>query len=183
MVLTIRRSRPPTAAAELRALELTGNLMSIPSSYVRCHGCSFEGLMQHRPITLEYRLPSGETVEGYRRFAWCATCCKITEAEDAIESESIQAAIKVIEQRNRGIAKRLFGFSKEDVAELNSLQAKLRLAQARHSPPRCLRCGETVVTPLKFDANGTSNITHSCGLRLFLAPEDPDAPRLFFSRK
>ena len=44
--------------------------------------------MQHRPITLEYRLPSGETVEGYRRFAWCATCCKITEAEDAIESES-----------------------------------------------------------------------------------------------
>lgn len=56
--------------------------------------------MQHRPITLEYRLPSGETVEGYMGLCLVRHMRKITEAEDAIESESIQAAIKVIEQRN-----------------------------------------------------------------------------------
>lgn len=154
--------------------------MSMSNGYVRCHGCAFEGVMQRRPITLEYTLPSGETVAGYRRFAWCAKCNNITEAEDVIESGSIQAAIKAIEQRNRGITKRLFGFSREDSAELKSLQAKLRLAEARHSPPRCLRCGEAEVTPLKFDSNGTSNITHSCGRQLFLVSEDPDAPRFMF---
>ena len=178
--LTFRRSRPPTAAAELRALEITGNIMSVSSGYVRCHGCSFEGVMQHRPITLEYRLPSGETVTGYRRFAWCATCKNITEAEDLIESNSIHAEIKAIEQRNRGIAKRLFGFSREDSAEIKSLQAKLRLAQARHSPPRCLRCGESEVKPLEFNSNGTSKFIHSCGQRLFLVPENPDVPRFMY---
>lgn len=154
--------------------------MSMPNGYVRCHGCTFEGIKRHRPITLEYRLPSGETVEGYRCFAWCSTCNNITEAEEVIESGSIQAEIKRIEQRNRGIAKRLFGFSREDLAELKYLQAKLRLAQARHSPARCLRCGEFAVTPLKFDSNGTSNITHSCGRPLFLVPDEPDAPRFMF---
>ncbi len=154
--------------------------MSMPSGYVRCHGCSFEGVMQRRPVTLEYTLPSGEVVEGYRRFGWCTTCGNITDAEDAIEAAPILNEIAAIEQRNRGFAKRLFGRSAEDAAELKALQAKLRLAQARRSPPRCLRCGEPTVLPLHFDSSGTANVTHSCGRRLFLVPEDSDAPRFMY---
>ena len=154
--------------------------MSMPGGYVRCHGCSFEGLMQHRPVTLEYRLPSGETIKGYRRFAWCTTCLNVTEAEEAIDAVPIRSQITAIQQRNRGIAKRLFGPSEQDSAELKSLNAKLRLAQVRRSPPRCLRCEEPTVMPLQFDSNSTSNVTHSCGRRLFLVPEDPDAPRFMF---
>lgn len=154
--------------------------MSMPSGYVRCHGCNFEVVMQRRPITLEYLLPTGDTVEGYRRFAWCTTCCNITESEEPIEAAPIRSQIEAIKNRNRGIAKRLFGPSAQDASELKVLQAKLRLAQIRRSPPRCLRCGEAAVTPLEFESNGTSNVTHSCGRRLFLVPEDPDAPRFMF---
>ena len=115
--------------------------MSVPSSYVRCHGCSYEGVIQWRPITLEYRLASGETVKGYRQFAWCTKCRNITDAEKAIEPANVQREIDSIHQRNRGFFKYLFGISKEDAAQLESLHAKLRLSQMRRSPPRCLRCG------------------------------------------
>jgi hypothetical protein len=154
--------------------------MSMPNGYVRCHGCTFEGVMQRRPVTLEYVLPSGELVEGYRTFAWCSTCCNITDAEEAMDETSIRNEIAAIELRNRGLAKRIFGRSANDVAELNALRAKLRLAVARRSPPRCLRCGQPTVLSLEFDSSGTSNVTHSCGRRLFLVPEDPDATRFMF---
>lgn len=154
--------------------------MSIPNGIVRCHGCSFEGVMQHRPIKLEYTLPSGEKVQGYRRFAWCSTCSCITNAETPIDAGLIRSEIAGIEQRNSSIFKRIFGPKEQDAAELKTLHAQLRLAQARRSPPRCLQCGESTVVPLEFDSNGISNITHSCGRRLFLVPEDPDAPRFMY---
>lgn len=154
--------------------------MSIPNGIVRCHGCSFEGVMQLRPIKLEYMLPSGETVHRYRRFAWCSKCCCITNAETPIDAGLIRSKIADIEQRNSSIFKRILGPTEQDAAELKALHAQLRLAQARRSPPRCLQCGEPTVVPLEFDSNGTSNITHSCGRRLFLVPEDPDAPRFMY---
>lgn len=154
--------------------------MSMPSTNLRCHGCSFEGVMHHRPVRLEYTLPSGETVTGYRQIAWCSTCCNITEAEAFRNVESIYREIAEIEQRNRGIVKRLFGPSQDDATDLRLLQGQLRLAEARLSPPRCLLCEAPTVTPLHFNSSGTSEFRHSCGQRLFLVPQDSNAPRFSF---
>ena len=63
------------------------------SGYVGCHGCDFEGVMQRRPITLEYVLPSGATVQGFRLFAWCSSCENVTEAEEVFDAALIQTEI------------------------------------------------------------------------------------------
>ncbi|ADE17038.1 hypothetical protein Nhal_4032 (plasmid) [Nitrosococcus halophilus Nc 4] len=154
--------------------------MSMPSGYVRCHGCDFEGVMQRRPITLEYVLPGGAVVQGYRVFSWCSSCENVTEAEEAFDTDSIQAEIDSLRQQQVGFIGRLFGGGKAEDVEIKRLRGRLQLAQLRQSGPRCLRCGETTVVPLAFDESGTSSIVHTCGRRLFMVPEDPDAPRFMF---
>jgi hypothetical protein len=154
--------------------------MSISSGYVRCHGCDYEGIMQRRPITLEYVLPSGAVVQGYRVFVWCSSCENVTEAEDAFDAALIQTEIDSRRRHQVGVFGRLFGGGKVEDVELKHLQDRLQLAQLRRSGSRCLRCGESTVVPLTFDESGTSNIVHTCGRRLFAVPEDPDAPRFMF---
>ncbi len=158
--------------------------MSMPSGFVKCHGCDFEGVMQRRPITLQYHLPNGQIVEGYRRFAWCSSCGNVTEAEEVLELASIQAEIDSANSSRQGfftrILDKVLGGGDTGRRERNRLTAKLMLAQMRRSPPRCLRCGGATVHMLAFDGNGTSNIVHSCGSRLYAVPEDPDAPRFFY---
>lgn len=158
--------------------------MSMPNGYVKCHGCDFETVMQRRPIILQYHLPNGQFVEGYRQFAWCSSCGNVTEAEEPLEPASIQAKIDSINSNRQGFFKRLMDkmIRSEDPEreERDILTAKLSLAQMRRSPPRCLRCGNATVHTLSFDENGTSNIVHSCGRRLYTVPEDPDTPRFFY---
>ena len=76
--------------------------MSMSSGYVRCHGCDFEGVMQRRPITLEYVLPSGAVVQGYRAFAWCFSCENVTDAEEAIDAASIHTEMDFLNQQKVG---------------------------------------------------------------------------------
>lgn len=155
--------------------------MSMPSGYVRCHGCNFEGIMQRRPIAVEYVLPGGEVVRGYRRFAWCSSCENVTEAEEALDTASIRVEIDSLRPKQVGFFTRIFGGGDvSEPRELEHLQAKLRLAQLRKSCPRCLKCGGVDIVPLAFDAGGTSNVTHTCGRCLFAVPDDPDAPRFTF---
>lgn len=154
--------------------------MSMSSCYVRCHGCDFEGVMQRRPITLEYVLPSGAVVQGYRVFAWCSSCENVTDAEQAFDAASIQTEIDSLNQQKVGFLSRLFGGGKAEDANLKRLHEKLQLAQLRKSEPRCLSCGKPTVVYLTFDESRTSSIVHTCGRRLFLVPEDPDAPRFMY---
>lgn len=154
--------------------------MSMSNSYVRCHGCDFESVLQRRPITLEYILPNGAIVEGYRVFAWCSSCKNVTDAEEAFDASAIATEIDSLTQQQAGFFNRIFGISKEDGVELKSLQEKLQLAKLRQSEPRCLKCGNPTVTPLAFDESGTSNIIHTCGRRLYLVPKDPDSTRFMF---
>jgi hypothetical protein len=150
------------------------------SGYVRCHGCDFEGVMQRRPITLEYVLPSGAVVQGYRVFAWCSSCENVTDAEGAFDATSIQTEIDSLNQQKVGFLGRLFGGGKAEDAELKLLHEKLQLARLRQSEPRCLRCGEPTIVQLTFDESGTSSVVHTCGRRLFAVPEDSDAPRFMY---
>lgn len=154
--------------------------MSMPTGHVLCRGCDFKGFMQWRPITLEYVLPSGVVVQGSRVFAWCSSCDNIRDAEMPFDAASIQAEIDLLIQQKVGFFGRLFGAGKAEEVELNQLKGKLQLAQLRKSQPRCLKCGESTVTPLSFDESDTSNIIHTCGHRLYLAPENPEAARFMF---
>lgn len=154
--------------------------MSMPMGYVRCHGCDFEGLMQRHPITLEYVLPTGAVVQGYREVAWCYSCEDVTDAEAAFDAASIQNEIDSFKRRKVSFFGRIFGGGKAEDVELKRLTERLQLAQLRQSAPRCLNCGEPTVVPLAFDESGTSNVVHTCGRRLFVVPEDPDAPRFMF---
>lgn len=154
--------------------------MSTAGSCVRCHGCDFEGFMPRRPIVLEYKLPSGVRVEGHYAFAWCTSCDKITEAEEKLDVPAIQAELQALTPTKSGIFGRLLSGSKADQSEIAQLQGKLKLAQIRQSPPRCLRCGKPTAVPIKFDQDGNSDVVHTCGRRLYMAPDDPDAPRFMY---
>lgn len=154
--------------------------MSMQSGYVRCHGCDFEGVMQRRPIILEYTLPSGAVVQGYRVFAWCTSCEKVTDAEEPLSALAVQAEINALTRQQSGFLGRLLGGGKVDEVELRQLREKLQLAQLRKTGPRCLKCGKPTIIPLEFGENGTSNVVHTCGRRLFAVPDDPDAPRFSY---
>jgi hypothetical protein len=129
---------------------------------------------------LEYVLPSGAVVMGYRVFAWCSSCENVTEAEEVFDTALIQTEIGLLRRQHVGFFGRLLGSERAEDIELKRLQERLQLAELRRSRPRCLRCGEPTAVPLTFDECGTSSLVHTCGSRLFAAPEDPDAPRLMF---
>lgn len=154
--------------------------MSMSNSHVRCHGCNFEAVIARRAVTLLYLLSDGRTVEGRRQLAWCDSCANVTDAEEAIDTEAIRVSLEIAEKRRGSLLRRLFGRSADDAAELESLRSKVFLARHRNSPPRCLRCGDATVRPLRFDIGGSSEIVHACGGKLYLVPEDPDAPRFMY---
>lgn len=155
--------------------------MSLPNAEVRCQGCDYQGYIVRRPITLEYVLPDGEVVQSYRDIAWSSSCEGITNAEQAIDIESIRARLHSLPPKRVGFLARLLGIGGDpDADERRRLEAKLRLAQLRRSPPRCLHCGRTTVVPLRFDHNGISDTVHTCGSHFFVLPQDSDAPRFMY---
>jgi hypothetical protein len=151
--------------------------MSLPIGIVQCNKCNFEGVLARRPITLEYVLPSGETLESYRVFAWCSTCEKIRHAEPKFDADALKREIRQIERRPMGYAFRLLGRGQAEKDELKSLKTQLEVATLRKSEPRCLTCGHETVTRMVFGESGKSNITHTCGGQLVLQPDDHNAPR------
>lgn len=164
--------------------------MSIPSGQVRCHGCDYQGLMQHRAVTLRYTLPDGMFVDSCRAFGWCKACDGIREIEVKLDVKAIKQQLDALNSKRnlssgffvRLVDRLLGGGPVDDKPELLKLANLLRLAELRSSPPHCLVCGGGPVSQIDFDDEGTSsNFVHSCGSRLYLVPSDPDAPRFFYS--
>lgn len=164
--------------------------MSLSNGQIRCHGCEYKGVLLYRPITLRYRLPGGETIDNHRTFGWCETCAGIRDVEIPLNASAIRLQIseKCPAQREsfsgrfmKAVGSALGRNPSEDQVELKRLNALLRLAVLRRSPPRCLTCGGTSVENLSFyEAGRSSNYVHSCGSRLYQAPTDVDAPRFFY---
>lgn len=155
--------------------------MSMSDHNVNCTGCDYGGVIEESPVRLDYVLPDGEIVHGYRAFAWCYTCDDIADAEELLDTGSIQEQIRGLEmqwQSSRTFLAKLFNRTAGYPEELRQLQSKLRLAKLRRSGPRCLQCGETTVVSLRFNADGLSNVVHRCGGRIFKVnvPDDPYAP-------
>lgn len=163
--------------------------MSIPSSCLRCHGCEYQGVMQHRPITLRYVLPDGGTVDTDRVLGWCRNCEGIRDVEGTLDVNAIRSEIEARRHKRRTISglfknaidRALGGKSDDTQAQLQALSNLLRLAELRRSSAHCLSCGEEGVSYIAFDEQGTStNFVHLCGGRLYQIPSDPDAPRFFY---
>lgn len=163
--------------------------MSVAANHVRCHGCNFEGVIQPRPITLRYHLPSGGTWQSGRAFGWCSACGGLRDIELTYNASEIRNRLnaKLAERRTgggflRGVIDRALGGGQDDVAaEREELVAQLGFAEIRISKPRCLTCGTTGASKVEFDNEGVSSgFRHSCGARLYVLPPNPDAPRFAY---
>jgi hypothetical protein len=159
--------------------------MSMSDHNVNCTGCDYGGVIEESPVRLDYMLPDGNIVHGYRTFAWCHTCDDITDAEDLPDAANLREQIRLLEMQkrtSRTFLGRLFNKAGAEPEEARQLQAKLSMAELRHSGPRCLQCGETTVVPLRFNADGLSNVVHRCGGRIFKVnvPDDPYAPMICY---
>ena len=152
------------------------------SIYVRCSGCDFSGIIQRRPINLEYVLPSGSLVAGYRVNAWCTSCENITDAEVVFDAIQIQAEIDSLRRQQGGLFRRFLDPEKTKAldSQLQRLSEKLQLSKIRQSRPRCLRCQEITISPVNFDENGISSVVHECGRKLYKVSDDPNAPRFMY---
>jgi hypothetical protein len=162
--------------------------MSVLSGKIRCHGCDYEGIIQHRPITLQYALPDGTSVLSYRETGWCNTCDGIRDIEAKLDKNELQSQLQALIPQSGfgGMFK-----SAVDLAlgrsgdmwseERERLQGLLRVAHTRSSPQRCLNCGSTSVVHLAFDDAGNClNFKHHCGGHLYRLPSDPNAPRFSY---
>lgn len=159
--------------------------MAMSDYNVNCTGCDYGGVIEESPMRLDYVLPDGDIVHGYRTFAWCHTCDDITDSEDLPDTGDIREQIRTLEMHrhtSRSLLGRLLNKSAAESEETRQLKAKLRLAELRLSGPRCLQCGETTVVPLHFNADGLSNVVHRCGGRIFKVnvPDDPYAPEFCY---
>ncbi len=163
--------------------------MSLPNSHVRCHGCDFHAVIERRPLTLRYVLPNGETVDGGRLSGWCSTCDGIRDVEAPLDADALGRQLDALSKSSRSPWQRIAKLMTRDgdagqtasQAEQQRISGLLRLAEVRTSPPRCLTCGSTAVTFIRFnDPEASSTFVHSCGGRLYRVPPDPDGPRISY---
>ena len=162
--------------------------MSVPSGKVRCHGCDYEGVVQHRAVSLQYALPDGTSVQGYREFGLCNMCDGIRDIEAKLDTNNLQSELQALApQRGLGgmfksaVDRALGGGSGNTTEDRERLKGLLRVAQARSSSERCLDCGSTSVLRLTFDDEGNcSSFKHHCGGHLHRLPGDPNAPQFSY---
>ena len=163
--------------------------MSVAPSQITCTGCDFQGSLRYRPMLLVYRLPDGSELEAGRTFGWCECCNDIRDIEALMDSQQIRAELEAARKQARSpsrfilsVVDRVLGGGTDELKkEIENLEKRLRLAELRHSGPRCLTCGNDDTKPLSFDDNRLSlNLTHECGGRFRREEDDPDAVRFSY---
>ena len=145
--------------------------MSIRNTPISCSGCDFESVLIHSPISLVYQLPNGEEFTTGRRFGWCSACDGVRGIEPDFSRyfkldhrvTDLTRTVNSTKFRVSKIFDRLLGRPRSpDEDELQELTIGLKIAKARHSPPRCLSCGSTEVG----EVLGLAGHVHICGGRL-----------------
>jgi hypothetical protein len=140
-------------------------------------------------MLLVYRLPDGSELEAGRTFGWCECCNDIRDIEALMDSQQIRAELEAARKQARSpsrfilsVVDRVLGGGTDELKkEIENLEKRLRLAELRHSGPRCLTCGNDDTKPLSFDDNRLSlNLTHECGGRFRREEDDPDAVRFSY---
>lgn len=181
-LLPARARRSLLAATYLERDTLQPSHMSIPNQFLRCTSCTFEAVVRRRPVTIVYELADGSSVKSGRLYGWCAECQGVRDIESRLEVEILRQQLEVDTKRRAGLksrvarfGNRLFGGKDSEGVEFEQMILRLRLAESRKSPPRCLTCGSTSVHQL-----GTVVLPHSCGGELKLHEADDDSPRFSY---
>ncbi len=161
--------------------------MSLPNTNVCCTDCTKVSIWRTGQVhTVTYQLPHGRTYQARAHKGWCYDCDNLRPIEPVFDRQALMSEIKVLAPTIQGSSYKALSFVsaivrqkpyKEDtLVELESLVAALEVATLRSSSARhCLNCGSENTVPF---ADG---LTHACGGKLYIAPDDTDAPRFSYA--
>lgn len=104
--------------------------------------------------TLNYRLPDKSMLGIEQEAVWCEGCRSFGSAEVVPSIEELNARIQELQTPTQ---KLLFIFRTQEAMNIAiaELHTRLRWRAARKSPARCLACGSTAITPVRFGEDRT----------------------------
>src|SRR5262249_20281761 len=104
--------------------------------------------------TLNYRLPDQSMLSIEQEAAWCEGCGLFECAEVIPSIEELYARIEELQTPTQ---KLLFLFRTQEAINvaIDELRTRLRWRATRKSSARCLACGSTSITPVRFGDDGT----------------------------
>lgn len=153
--------------------------MSLPLEQVRCSGCSYEGFIVRRGVTLQYLMPDGRVVKGFRQYVWCSDCDSVQEAESLFNLSEIEADLAKIRAQSGSlwhVLKRMVGMTHTGVEfERDELLVKRDFLKLRQSAPRCLNCAGVRLTALSDEP------IHRCGARIYLLAAEEVGLRMSYA--
>ena len=104
--------------------------------------------------TLNYRLPDKSMLGIEQKVAWCEVCHSFGSAEVIPSIEELNGRIQELQTPTR---KHLFIYRTQEAINgaIDELRTRSRWRATRESPARCLVCGSTAITPVRFSEDGT----------------------------
>jgi hypothetical protein len=104
--------------------------------------------------TLNYRLPDKSLLRIEQEAAWCEACRSFGSAEVIPSIEDLNARVQDLQTPTQ---KLLFIFRTQEAISgaIDDLRTRLIWRAARRSPARCLACGSTAITPVRFGDDRT----------------------------
>jgi len=105
-------------------------------------------------LTLNYRLNDGSTLHIEQQAAWCEQCRRFGSAELVSSIDELRDWLEELQNPTQSIH---FALPSADAIQgaIDEVQVRLRWFQTRKSPARCLTCGSTAITPIRFGEDGT----------------------------
>jgi hypothetical protein len=104
--------------------------------------------------TLNYRLPDQSLLGIEQEAAWCEECRSFGSAEFIPSIEDLNARVQELQTPTQ---KHLFIYQTQEaiIGAIDQLRTRMRWRAARKSPARCLACGSTAITPVRFGEDRT----------------------------
>lgn len=139
--------------------------MSVTDSTIWCDTCDFQSGSGRVFGIFIYRLPDGRDIDLFRISGWCHHCMNIEAIEDLgaqhLQNQKayyLQQISNETTKLGKSILFKLFGCGRRDLLQWQTMLVILEEQQLlyksalirRTSPPKCLRCGGTNITPVKL---------------------------------
>jgi hypothetical protein len=105
-------------------------------------------------LTLNYRLPDKSMLWIEQEAVWCGGCRSFGSAEVIPSIEELNARIQELQTPTQ---KLLFIYRTQEAitGAIDELRTRLRWRATRNSVGRCLACGSTAITPVRFGEDRT----------------------------
>lgn len=156
--------------------------MSLDTTRIHCTGCDYE-FFEHYP-SIELKCAFGSGIVTYRRRrAWCHECDTIGNAEQLPNVTCLKRELLCL--TGQGLSAWLRWLLPSHRERIREKQNAILWRQARITPPRCLHCGSTNISVLKFrhvsgSISEAQGFRHSCGGMLVHDYNDKTGTRFHF---